>query len=187
MTHLLSREMAGVGTASRDSTAASPRRASVGAAPAEATHNPGGRPQLAASTRDNSATPRYGVPPLRPVPTGEPGDRDTYRDAANLDSWTREIRLSAPANGVDERPGQPARGRAQPGPNVPAPADGGTSGAGLPVRVPMAQLPNNPLAAPTSPPAPGTGSDESDPAEVKAALRRFYRGVHRANPDDTLA
>jgi hypothetical protein len=188
MTHLLSREMAGVGTAPagrpRASVAAAP--APAGATPAEETHNAGGRAQPATTSHDNSATPRYGSPPLRPVPTGEPGDRD----AANLDSWTREIRLpSQPTGGPDERDGLPTRDRvnAQPGPNVPAPADGGTSGAGLPVRVPMAQLPRNPLAAPPPPPAPGTSSDESDPAEVKAALRRFYRGVHRANPDDTLA
>ncbi|GIJ58738.1 sensor histidine kinase [Virgisporangium aurantiacum] len=180
MTHLLSRELAGVTAAPANGP-----RAVESAAPAPGTQNAGGRPQPATPTRDNSAAPRYGPPPLRPVPTGEPGDRD----AANLDSWTREIRLPAQSTGPDDRPGQPARGRvtAQPGPTVPAPADGGTSDAGLPVRVPMAQLPRNPLAAPPPPPAPGTSSDESDPAEVKAALRRFYRGVHRANPDDTLA
>jgi hypothetical protein len=182
MTHLLSREMAGVGTASAGGSPAA-----LGAAPAEETVVSGGRAQAATPAHDNSATPRYGPP--RPVPAGEPDDQD----AANLHSWTREIRLpSQPTGGPGDRLGQLTRGRAtaQPSPNgpvVPAPADGGTSGAGLPVRVPMAQLPRNPLAAPPPAPAPGTNSDESDPAEVKAALRRFYRGVHRANPDDTPA
>jgi hypothetical protein len=69
---------------------------------------------------------------------------------------------------------------------VPAPADGGTSRAGLPVRVPMAQLPRNPLASPPAA-APGETPDESDPAEVSAALNRFYRARHRASSDDTLA
>jgi hypothetical protein len=68
---------------------------------------------------------------------------------------------------------------------VPAPADGGTSRVGLPVRVPMAQLPRNPLANPPAA-APGETPDESDPAEVSAALNRFYRARHRASSDDTV-
>lgn len=189
MTHLLSREMAG------------------SAAPAAAG---GGRP-AAAAAYDNSAAPRYGAPPLRSVPNAEPDERD----AANLHSWTREIRLPSQPNGSDGRhtpspaaapgpaaPGRTTVDRAMPdsasafgrataqvpiGTEVPAPADGGTSGVGLPLRVPMAQLPRNPLAAPPPPQEPGGGAQEPDPAEVGAALRRFYRGVHRANPDDTLA
>jgi hypothetical protein len=50
----------------------------------------------------------------------------------------------------------------------------------------MAQLPRNPLASPPAA-APGETPDESDPAEVSAALNRFYRARHRASSDDTLS
>jgi hypothetical protein len=62
-----------------------------------------------------------------------------------------------------------------------APIDGGTSGAGLPLRVPMAQLPGE-LTQPLVP-----AYAEPDPQEVSSMLTRFYGGVHRAareNGDD---
>jgi hypothetical protein len=135
-------------------------------------------------------------------------------DVANLDGWTRPIRLPAQAgrrtpaeahrprrerphtNAAPAAASSPVRPVARPpavttptarpgGAMVPAPADGGTSRAGLPVRVPMAQLPRNPLANPPAA-APGEAPDESDPADVSAALNRFYRARHRASSDDTL-
>jgi hypothetical protein len=164
--------------------------------------------QPAESTAEStveSAAFSYLAPP-RPV---EPDP-----DVANLDGWTRPIRLPAQpsrraaaeghrprrerphTNAAPAAASSPVRPVARPAtvattparPNaamVPAPADGGTSRAGLPVRVPMAQLPRNPLAGPPAA-AAGETPDESDPAEVSAALNRFYRARHRASSDDTL-
>jgi hypothetical protein len=67
-----------------------------------------------------------------------------------------------------------------PRPTIPAPrppVDAGTSTAGLPIRVPMAQLPSTPTI--TSKPV-----DEPDPTEVGDVLSRFYSGVARAALDD---
>jgi hypothetical protein len=163
-------------------------------------------------------TPAYGTPPLPRSPVDpavaaamtDPPDGDATTDPvahdANLDGWTRPIRLpaqpdaprsrrdrhtnAAPATAAaparpNQRPTEPVTTGAHLRDMVPAPADGGTSSAGLPVRVPMAQLPHNPLAGPP-PAAPGQTPDESDPAEVSAALNRFYRARHRASSDDTL-
>jgi Nitrate and nitrite sensing len=66
------------------------------------------------------------------------------------------------------------------------PVIAGTSGAGLPIRVPMAQLPvtgetTQPIVAPTQVPR-----GEPDPAEVSNMLTRFYSGVHRAASEDDV-
>jgi hypothetical protein len=78
----------------------------------------------------------------------------------------------------------------QAGPAVPkqrTPVIGGTSGVGLPIRVPMAQLPSDtrqgePMrqSVPVAMPA-----GEPDPDEVSSMLKQFYSGIHRAaNEDD---
>jgi signal transduction histidine kinase len=170
--HLISRELAGAGAGA----------ASAGRSRAEGTLTTGGRGSAGSFALDDRATPPYGSPAVpvtvpAPVRPSQPDERD----ARNLHGWTQEIRLPAqPVADPADRSAERATGRAHAnnGPVVPAPADGGTSGAGLPVRVPMAQLPNNPLAAP-----PATAPDESDPAEVKRALNRFYRARHAAPPD----
>jgi signal transduction histidine kinase len=181
MTHLIGREMAGAAA----SAPASMRR-------------PPTRPDAESfATVPSDETPAYGTIPVS-VPAPQPSTGPHEERDANLDSWTREIRLSAqPPNagptgglaglaGPAGLPGPRAGSRATAnGVPVPAPADGGTSEAGLPVRVPMAQLPNNPLATPPSA-TPNEGTDDSDPAEVTAALNRFYRGVHRAKADENL-
>ena len=62
------------------------------------------------------------------------------------------------------------------------PVIGGVGPSGLPLRVPMAQLPVGNGAAPV--PAP---RDEADPDAVSSLLNRFYGGVRRAeseNPSD---
>jgi hypothetical protein len=57
--------------------------------------------------------------------------------------------------------------------------DGAPSGSGLPMRVPMANLPQRDSAgAPTRPPT------DPDPTEVGSVLSRFYGGVHRAELED---
>jgi hypothetical protein len=66
------------------------------------------------------------------------------------------------------------------------PVIAGTSGAGLPIRVPMAHLPvtgetTQPIVAPV--PVPRA---EPDPAEVSSMLSRFYSGVHRATSEDDV-
>ena len=61
------------------------------------------------------------------------------------------------------------------------PVTGGVSSAGLPKRVPMAQLPNTDA---TTPPAPPQRPDV-DPDAVSSILNRFYGGVRRAETEDT--
>ncbi|GAA1036850.1 nitrate- and nitrite sensing domain-containing protein [Virgisporangium ochraceum] len=170
--HLISRELAAAASVVRSRAAGGVEE---------------GRSQVGPWGPGDQATPPYGsaaVPVTVPAP-----NRPDERDAANLHGWTQEIRLPAQptattADVTDLATRHPTnRGTVHHAPPVvPAPADGGTSGAGLPVRVPMAQLPRNPLAAP-----PASAASD-DPAEVKPALARFYRARHRANPDDdTLA
>jgi hypothetical protein len=76
-----------------------------------------------------------------------------------------------------------------PAPRVPAqrqPVNAGTSGAGLPIRVPMAQLPGDetstvPIVAGMPPAeAPTLAGAEPDPSHVGSTLSRFYGGIHRA-------
>jgi hypothetical protein len=74
---------------------------------------------------------------------------------------------------------------AKPAPAPRAPVTAGTSGVGLPIRVPMAQLPGeNAKVEPVKQPVP-VPHGEPDPAQVSSMLTRFYSGVHRAaNEDD---
>jgi hypothetical protein len=62
---------------------------------------------------------------------------------------------------------------------------GGTSGAGLPIRVPLAQLPSDTRKAEQNRQPDPAPSFEPDPDQVSSMLTRFYSGVHRAaNEDD---
>ncbi|MEV8511193.1 nitrate- and nitrite sensing domain-containing protein [Dactylosporangium sp. NPDC051484] len=69
------------------------------------------------------------------------------------------------------------------------PVTAGTSNAGLPIRVPLAQLPGDPtgqVPAP-EPVQPVAGPHmEPDPASVGSMLTRFYSGVHRAANEDEV-
>jgi signal transduction histidine kinase len=67
------------------------------------------------------------------------------------------------------------------------PVIGGTSNAGLPIRVPMAQLPGDKsetvrLAEPAV-----TPHVEPDPATVGSVLAQFYSGVHRAVAEESTS
>ncbi|MFG2038241.1 nitrate- and nitrite sensing domain-containing protein [Dactylosporangium sp. NPDC048998] len=69
------------------------------------------------------------------------------------------------------------------------PVTAGTSSAGLPIRVPLAQLPGDPTGQvpPTEPVQPiVTPQTEPDPASVGSMLTRFYSGVHRAANEDEV-
>ncbi|UWZ36000.1 nitrate- and nitrite sensing domain-containing protein [Dactylosporangium roseum] len=70
------------------------------------------------------------------------------------------------------------------------PVTAGTSGAGLPIRVPLAQLPGDdtgPAPAPdVTQPLTISQHTEPDPASVSNMLTRFYSGVHRAANEDEV-
>lgn len=69
------------------------------------------------------------------------------------------------------------------------PVTAGTSSAGLPIRVPQAQLPgdpNQPVPAPEETQQVTMPHTEPDPASVGSMLTRFYSGVHRAANEDEV-
>ncbi|MFI5913411.1 nitrate- and nitrite sensing domain-containing protein [Dactylosporangium sp. NPDC051541] len=69
------------------------------------------------------------------------------------------------------------------------PVTAGTSNAGLPIRVPLAQLPgdpNEPIPAPEDTQPVNVPHTEPDPASVGSMLTRFYSGVHRAANEDEV-
>jgi signal transduction histidine kinase len=92
--------------------------------------------------------------------------------------WSRAGAAGAPL---------PSAGAAAPAPPE-VPVTGGTTARGLPVRVPMAQLPaeeaaslaNGAVGGPPQRPA-----DEPDPDDVSSTLARFYGGVRRAEAEET--
>lgn len=73
----------------------------------------------------------------------------------------------------------------QPAPAPRGPVDAGTSDAGLPIRVPMAQLPGDGIV-PAQRPAdqPAKIVREPDPSQVSSMLSAFYSGVHRATAEE---
>nr|BFE65092.1 hypothetical protein GCM10020063_096180 [Dactylosporangium thailandense] len=79
-----------------------------------------------------------------------------------------------------------------PAPLIPAqrqPVTAGTSSAGLPIRVPQAQLPGDasvPAPAPEETQQVTVAHTEPDPASVGSMLTRFYSGVHRAANEDEV-
>ncbi|GAB3863894.1 hypothetical protein GCM10027610_111350 [Dactylosporangium cerinum] len=77
-------------------------------------------------------------------------------------------------------------------PSVPAqrtPVTAGTSASGLPIRVPLAQLPGDTGQASmpdVTQPIMVASHTEPDPASVSSMLTRFYSGVHRAANEDEV-
>ncbi|MEV4759518.1 nitrate- and nitrite sensing domain-containing protein [Micromonospora sp. NPDC049559] len=114
--------------------------------------------------------------PSRPVPVRA---GDILATAGGTDGpavstwWSR-------SGGRPAAPVQGALGTPVP-PQVPVTA--GTNASGLPVRVPMAQLPGVSGAAPT--PAVPAPRHEPDPEAVGGMLSRYYGGLRRAEAEDT--
>jgi hypothetical protein len=72
-----------------------------------------------------------------------------------------------------------------------APVTGRNSASVLPVRVPMAQLPDTQAAPPRAgvqpaPPAVPASRGEPDPDAVGSTLARFYGGVRKAEAEDAV-
>jgi hypothetical protein len=71
------------------------------------------------------------------------------------------------------------------------PVTAGTSGAGLPIRRPMAQLPGadapNAVPTPAGVTPPRAYSAEPDPSQVGSMLSRFYSGIHRATAEEATS
>jgi hypothetical protein len=95
--------------------------------------------------------------------------------------WSRQGRSVGAGSGTASPSRAAGAGAGAVGP-PPVPVTGGLNANGLPVRVPMAQLPEATPAAVPSIPGP---RDEPDPDEVSGVLSRFYGGVRRAEAEDT--
>lgn len=79
----------------------------------------------------------------------------------------------------------PAAPSQQPAPAPRERVDAGTSDAGLPIRVPMAQLPGNGgVSAERPADQPAKLAHEPDPSQVSNMLNAFYSGVHRAAAEE---
>jgi hypothetical protein len=104
------------------------------------------------------------------------------RSAKNTRWWSKEGAAAAAAAagaGAGEKPA----------PLIPAqraPVTGGVSGAGLPIRVPLAQLPSDTTKAEQNRQPDPPPSFEPDPDQVSSMLTRFYSGVHRATTEDDV-
>jgi hypothetical protein len=134
-------------------------------------------PRRAAGTRIGGAAPRRSTRAEDVLGTGRPAEGAAAADANTASRWwSRTAPVNAPA------PRAPAQRQ---------PVSAGTSDAGLPIRVPMAQLPGDggpppPADVPVSAPPLMTGV-EPDPSHVGSMLSRFYSGVHRAAAESDQA
>lgn len=124
------------------------------------------QPRAAGGTRgtDSAASGPPGVPPiasfLRP-----------RRPSEGRSAWWSRAGTAGPLTAGAAAPAPPE-----------VPITGGINERGLPVRVPMAQLPSGgagPAAAATVP------ADEPDPDTVGSTLSRFHSGVRRAEVEDS--
>ena len=101
---------------------------------------------------------------------GGPGSGSTWWSPQGLPGGDRSA-LATPPPTSAAAPAPPA-----------VPVTGGVNASGLPVRVPMAQLPPvNEAAIPVVP----ASRAEPDPEAVGAVLSRFYGGVRRAESEET--
>jgi hypothetical protein len=110
------------------------------------------------------------APPVRVTGTGRLRRADTDDDSA---WWSRSGTPAPPTGGTGVRPAPPE-----------APVTGGITVGGLPVRVPMAQLPVE-EAPPRAVGRVGAPHDEPDPDSVGSTLSRFYGGVRRAEAEES--
>jgi Nitrate and nitrite sensing/Histidine kinase-, DNA gyrase B-, and HSP90-like ATPase len=126
------------------------------------------------------------------LPPGTPVNRSIGGDGAprRATPTRAEDVLSAVSTSMPEAsrwwsrtaPASPSR---PPAPAPREPVDAGTSDAGLPIRVPMAQLPGD-GTVPTQRPVdqPAKIAHEPDPSQVSSMLSAFYSGVHRAAAEE---
>jgi hypothetical protein len=116
--------------------------------------------------------PAPAAPPMPEAPLegplGRRPGRSAQDDAAGV-SWFSRAAGPAPAPAAAPSPAGPPA----------VPVTGGTGRSGLPLRVPMAQLPGGNGAA-TVP----TQRGEADPDAVSSLLSSFYGGVRRAESED---
>ncbi|WP_433052320.1 sensor histidine kinase [Dactylosporangium sp. CS-033363] len=140
-----------------------------------------------------SAVPVSAAPASAPPSNGGPVNGSKPRPA-------RAEEIIAGASGSNGAPAKSTRwwsrdggGDApRPASIIPAqrqPVTAGTSNAGLPIRVPLAQLPgdpNEPVPAPEDTQPVTVPHTEPDPASVGSMLTRFYSGVHRAANEDEV-
>ncbi|WP_432980191.1 nitrate- and nitrite sensing domain-containing protein [Dactylosporangium sp. CA-233914] len=144
-----------------------------------------------------SATPVSATPGPTPPTNGGPvngAKRGPARAEDIIDAASRGNEAPTPAAAKGTRwwsrggaGGAPAPARVIPAQRQPVIA--GTSSAGLPIRVPLAQLPGDPdepVPAPEETQSVTTPQTEPDPASVGSMLTRFYSGVHRAANEDEV-
>ncbi|MBE1491949.1 sensor histidine kinase [Plantactinospora soyae] len=134
---------------------------------------PGGAPGEAASARQRvrRETPTRAEDVLGMSTDGSgPAPGSTW--------WSRQGRSGSAATPVVEHSPLPT-GNAPPA----VPVTGGIKPSGLPIRVPMAQLPVK--SEPTRPRVP-VQREEPDPEQVAGTLSRYYGGVRRAEAEDTI-
>ena len=159
----------------------------VSGAPVSSAPVSGADDEMVLGAADASSTPPNGKPGGgngRQAPTQRrgPGRAEDIIGAASGGA-------AAPAKGTRwwSRGGGRAAGN-RPSSVIPAqrePVIAGMSNVGLPMRVPMAQLPGDRAeTASVTPVAPI--HTEPDPASVSSMLSRFYSGVHRAANEDEL-
>jgi signal transduction histidine kinase len=164
------------GSGSRPAEAGSwPAEAGSGGTPADLAGIWFSRPTAGGATRPApaawAAPTAPQAPPAKPAPSVKPTPAAT------------------PAPAAPPAPGEPAAPTAAAGPER-AGVVAGTNASGLPVRVPMAQLPGarqeqsagpRPAAAPNG----QVSRPDPDPDAVGSTLSQFYAGVRRAEAEET--
>jgi signal transduction histidine kinase len=143
-------------------------------------HMPGPGMRPPATAADPTESPGTNRPPT-PMPIRRPARAEAVLDAASGDAPTGAH--EGASRWWSRGGGTPDPGAAAPAVRIPAPrqpVDAGTSTAGLPIRVPMAQLPSTPKAV-------NRPVDEPDPTEVGTLLTRFYSGVQRATVEESAS
>ncbi|MEO3743124.1 nitrate- and nitrite sensing domain-containing protein [Plantactinospora sp. B5E13] len=147
-----------------------------------------GQPSAVRAATSDVVPSGPGLPAVRPVREIPTRAEDVLGAAGPVGAppstwWSRQGRSTAgvtvSAAGAADTPVVPAAGNAPPAITV----TGGVNSRGLPIRVPMAQLPTN--SGPSQPKVPRP-REEPDPDQVGGMLSRYYRGVRQAEAEDTM-
>jgi hypothetical protein len=153
---------------------------------------PGGAP--VGRIRASDGAPSDGRPALeRRVPMDTPPTTDV-RAARSLPRRATPTRAEDVLGAANPAPADESRWWSKTAPAEPSkpaapaprqPVSAGTSMAGLPIRVPMAQLPgDSAVPAQRAPEQPPKVAHEPDPSQVSSVLSSFYGGVRRATAED---